>query len=146
MIWLQVENSEILGVLNGGGGSGVRIPAGMGSAAEEKAANGWSEDEADTLLSLVGGWRLDEYGGGGGGGGGGGPGGGNMIITNGHCSSNGVAINSNGVMSNGGVGVPPASCVLHAMPHVCWCEVCTKVLCRVCTQVSVRERLGLYNY
>ena len=31
----------------------------MGSAAEEK--NGWSEDEADTLLSLVGtAWRVDE--------------------------------------------------------------------------------------
>lgn len=31
----------------------------MGSASEEK--NGWSEDEADSLLNLVGSaWRVDE--------------------------------------------------------------------------------------
>lgn len=26
------------------------------------------------------------------------------------------------------------SCVLHAMPHVIWCETCSKSLCRVCSQ------------
>jgi len=69
---------------------------GMGSAAEEKG--NWSEDDADTLLSLVGGWRIDEY--------------------------NNV---SNGVQS----------CVVHAMPHVLWCEVCSRGLCRVCSQVRI---------
>lgn len=41
-----MESSELLGVLKVGGGN-----LGMGSAAEEKT-NGWSEDEADSLLSL----------------------------------------------------------------------------------------------
>ncbi|CAL8123338.1 unnamed protein product [Orchesella dallaii] len=75
----------------------------MGSAAEEK--NGWSEDEADTLLSLVGtAWRVDE----------------NNVTTN-------------GALTNG-TGNNTSACVIHAMPHVCWCEVCSKGLCRVCSQ------------
>lgn len=80
----------------------------MGSAAEEK--NGWSEDEADTLLSLVGtAWRVDE----------------NNVTTN-------------GALTNG-TGNNTSACVIHAMPHVCWCEVCSKGLCRVCSQVLQKK-------
>lgn len=119
------------------GGTGSTLPLVMGSAAEEKT-NGWSEDEADTLLSLVGGWRLDEFGSGvvptppv------------TVITTNGHATTNGTTPNgittTNGV-SNGVANV--SSCVIHAMPHVCWCEVCSKGLCRVCSQVGA-QLIGL---
>jgi len=101
----------------------------MGSAAEEKT-NGWSEDEADSLLSLVGGWRLDEYG----------------VVNNPLVNGGGINSNPNingggggGVQVNGGGGGPQASCSIHAMPHVCWCDVCSKLLCRVCTQVRLQR-------
>lgn len=125
-----MDSNEIFASLKGVGGGTLQLV--MGSAAEEKSnSNGhWSEDEADSLLSLVGGWRLDEYANGGGG----------HILTNGHCHTNGVTPNgiTNGI-SNGVANV--SSCVIHAMPHVCWCEVCSKGLCRVCSQVWLQFTL-----
>lgn len=118
-----MDSNEIFASLKGGGALQLM----MGSAAEERS-NGWSEveDEADTLLSLVGGWRLDEFTGG-------------VVTSNGHIT-NGTT--PNGITTNGvsnGVNSVPAnvsSCVIHAMPHLCWCEVCSKGLCRACSQVN----------
>jgi hypothetical protein len=117
-----VDTNEIFASLKGGGA----LQLVMGSAAEEKV-NGWSEDEADSLLSLVGGWRLDEFA--------------NGVNVNGHITTNGTIPNGGMAITNNGVpnGCVPCnnvtSCVIHAMPHVCWCEVCSKGLCRVCSQV-----------
>lgn len=84
------------------------------------------------ILYIVGGWRLDEYGGG------------NNTNCNGlsnniHHTSNGISNGMSNGVSNGGGGGGGAvsSCVIHAMPHVCWCEVCSKGLCRACSQVMI---------